>query len=377
MLDKYDFFTKRQRRIIAQSVTMVAVFGILFCAIVVFSGLRLFLDKFSFVIWPLVIASILALIFRPLIEFLNLRLRLSLNFSICLFYLGILLLFLGLFVFAIDPLIDQIESLIDTLPVMIDKVSMWMKESYPHLHKELGIKSLREYTQNSVKNWAEYSTQLLTSSLVAIVSIKNNVLDSLHGVLGLVLIPIYLYYLLKSKIGFLDKLDEETAFIESGWRRDLFFLMQQFRDIVVSFFRGQLIIATIVASLLAVGLGVIGIEFSLVLGVLIGFLNLIPFLGTSVGLISISLIGKFQDDGSIKLALMGLGYLLLVNLIESYVLTPKIIGKKTGLHPMAIMLSILFWSTAIPGLMGLVLAIPLTAFLVTLWKLVKRRYLNL
>jgi predicted PurR-regulated permease PerM len=64
-----------------------------------------------------------------------------------------------------------------------------------------------------------------------------------------------------------------------------------------------------------------------------------------------------------------------VQAIEGWYLTPKIMGDRTGLHPVVIIVAIFFWGTALDGILGMILAIPLTAFFVTAWRLVKRKYL--
>jgi predicted PurR-regulated permease PerM len=63
-----------------------------------------------------------------------------------------------------------------------------------------------------------------------------------------------------------------------------------------------------------------------------------------------------------------------VQIVESWILTPKIMGDRTGLHPVAIIVAIFFWGTAFHGVLGMLLAIPLTAFFVTAWRLAKRKY---
>ena len=65
-----------------------------------------------------------------------------------------------------------------------------------------------------------------------------------------------------------------------------------------------------------------------------------------------------------------------VQMIEGYVLTPRIMGERTGLHPLAIIIAIFFWGSALGGIAGMVLAIPLTAFLVVFWRLAKERYIG-
>ena len=67
---------------------------------------------------------------------------------------------------------------------------------------------------------------------------------------------------------------------------------------------------------------------------------------------------------------------LIVQMIEGYVLTPKIMGDRTGLHPMVIIFAIFFWGSALSGIMGMILAIPLTAFLVVFWRLARERYID-
>ena len=65
-----------------------------------------------------------------------------------------------------------------------------------------------------------------------------------------------------------------------------------------------------------------------------------------------------------------------VQTIEGYVLTPKIMGDRTGLHPMVIIIAMFFWGTAFGGILGMILAIPLTAFAVVFWRLAKEKYIQ-
>jgi predicted PurR-regulated permease PerM len=65
-----------------------------------------------------------------------------------------------------------------------------------------------------------------------------------------------------------------------------------------------------------------------------------------------------------------------VQLIEGYVLTPRVMGKRTGLHPLAVIVAVFFWGSALQGIIGLILAIPLTAFLVVCWRLLRDEYID-
>ena len=83
-----------------------------------------------------------------------------------------------------------------------------------------------------------------------------------------------------------------------------------------------------------------------------------------------------QDGGGWGLAIWVGVVFAVVQMIEGYILTPRIMGKTTGLHPMAIMVALFFWGSAFGGLLGMILAIPLTAFLVVFWRLMKSKYIQ-
>ena len=84
----------------------------------------------------------------------------------------------------------------------------------------------------------------------------------------------------------------------------------------------------------------------------------------------------FQQGGGTFLVVAVLVVFSIVQLIESYLLTPKIMGQRTGLHPLAIMVAIFFWGSALQGILGMILAIPLTAFLVVFWRLAREKYIG-
>jgi predicted PurR-regulated permease PerM len=153
-------------------------------------------------------------------------------------------------------------------------------------------------------------------------------------------------------------------------------LARQFTDILLGYFRGQLLIGGILGVLLAAGFSLAGLKFGLLIGLFVGLLNVVPYLGTMLGLGVALPLAYFQADGGAgRLAAVAVVFLL-AQLFEGYWLTPKIMGKTTGLHPMAIIFSIFFWGIALDGLLGMILAVPLTAFFVIFWRLLKVKYLR-
>ena len=108
----------------------------------------------------------------------------------------------------------------------------------------------------------------------------------------------------------------------------------------------------------------------------LGFLNIIPYLGSMIGLAIGLPLAYFQQGGGWSLLAGVLIVFAIVQLIEGYLLTPRIMGERTGLHPMAIIFAVFFWGSALQGILGMILAIPLTAFLVVLWRLAREKYIG-
>jgi predicted PurR-regulated permease PerM len=204
----------------------------------------------------------------------------------------------------------------------------------------------------------------------------GTVLGMFTFVTSLALVPVFLFFFLLSDDDPTKTLHEYMPFFKDETREDIVFLAREFLSIVVAFFRGQLVIGLIMGVLLAIGFTLVGVQFGFVFGLFAGFLNTIPYLGTILGLSAVLPTAYFQSGGGIVTLSLSLGVFILVQCIEAYFLTPRIMGRQTGLHPAVIIIAVLFWGTALNGILGMVLAIPLTAFMVTAWRLAKRKYIR-
>jgi predicted PurR-regulated permease PerM len=198
----------------------------------------------------------------------------------------------------------------------------------------------------------------------------------LTGLLGWAVLPVYLFFFLMTPPFRVEKMEQLLPFLKESTRKDALFLTTQFIDILVSFFRGQLVIALIQGGLFALGFSIVGLRFGVVLGLMLGLLNIVPYLGNIIGLSICIPLAFFQASGGGSLVAFILLIFILVQAIEGYYLTPKIMGDRTGLHPLTIMVSIFFWGTALSGISGMLLAVPLTAFLVVFWRLAKEKYIH-
>ena len=221
--------------------------------------------------------------------------------------------------------------------------------------------------------------ELAKQSAIVLKSAWTGILDLFTKITYIAVIPIYLFYFLGTNRNLINDLEKELSFVSVSIREDIIFLLKEFVGIMVAFFRGQLLIGMIMGVGFAIGFSLSGLKFGITLGLIFGLLNVVPYLGSIIGISTVLVLSYFQPggivDGGGYGVLIGCGITFgIVQLIESYFLTPKIMGEKTGLHPVVIIVSIFFWGTALGGLLGMIFGIPLTAFFIILWRLLCKKY---
>lgn len=367
--------TLGQRRLVAFALTLFALLASTGLFAVVFIVLSRLIGHFSGVLWPLAAAGILALILRPLVEVVEDRLRLRRLSAVILLYGLFLLLTVALILAITPPLVEQILDFITFIPTFWVRALEYVRIHYPDwvtlAENQMTNPTIKRIVDSAVAEGQELLQQALPSLRAAGVGVLN-----LFGfITHLAVLPIYLFFFLLSRRDPTRNLSNQLTFLKPEIRQDIVFLVGEFIAIVVSFFRGQLVIGLIMGALLAVGFTLVGLKFGLFIGLVLGVLNIVPYLGTIIGL-SIALpLGFLQPGGGWSLVGLVLMIFVIVQNIEGWFLTPKIMSDRTGLHPVAIIVAIFFWGTALGGILGMIMAIPLTAFFVTAWRLAKRKYL--
>jgi len=185
----------------------------------------------------------------------------------------------------------------------------------------------------------------------------------LFGVIaGLALVPIYAFYFLLEKKGRKARWRNYLPVTDSKFKDELVFVLNAINDYLIAFFRGQVLVAMCDGVLYTIGFTIIGLPYSLLIGVMATFLTIIPFLGAIVTCCSALIIAlvAFGDWLHPLLVLVVFGT---VQALEGTVIQPKIMGDRVGLHPVAIIIALMVGTTLLGGILGGILAIPLTAAL--------------
>lgn len=365
-----------QKKTLAGAVTLLAVVFMLMVFGVVLFWVGRFLSFFANVLMPIAVAGIAALVLKPVYEWVYHRvgeravLAVALVFAALLVPLGAFLWFFG------SLLVEQLAGLLRLTAEWGHVVAARVVELWPHWLEEL-----QEHTSwKQLGELAEERTELIINALLqalkVTLAVGQSVWGWLAGLFSWIIFPVYLGFFLTLRRFRPQQLEELMPFLRQELRHDIVHLVVEFVNILVSFFRGQLVVAFLQGLLYAIGFSLIGLQYGFLLGLVLGLLNIIPYLGSIVGLAVMIPLGFFQEGGGLTLAVGAVIVFSIVQAIESYLLTPRIMGDRTGLHPVAIIVAIFFWGTAFGGIWGMILAIPLTAFGVVCWRLLKEKYMR-
>ncbi len=363
-----------QRRIVGTALTLAAFLVSIGLVIAIVMVLGRALAFFSGVLWPLAVAGVLALILRPLLLRMETGFKLRRITSVVLLYGVFVLAMFGALVGLVPPLAEQLIDFIGYVPTLYQNASVFVTDHYPQWI-EFGNRQLANPTiRNLADTLATEAQALLAHTIPSLRAAFGGVLDVFSFLTHLAIIPVYLFFFLLVRGAPMHRLGGQLPFLKPDVRDDVVFLVTEFVAIIESFFRGQILIGFFMGVLMAIGFTVVGLKFGLVIGLVLGLLNIVPYLGSILGLAIAIPLAFFQPAGGWQLVGLVLLVVILVQCIEGWYLTPKIMGAHTGLHPVVIIFAVFFWGTAFSGVLGMLLAVPLTAFFVTAWRLGKRKY---
>ncbi len=420
--------TGTQRRILWTALTALAVLALVGVAGLVFFGFVGFLSWCYPILLPIGLAVMIALVLEPLVSLLQRRRNMKRESAALVACLVAVLGFVLFWAFLSGPLIDSgtkfFKNLPDNISSALEKLGqatnsaptvpllqLHQPEITPPVTPEpepvttntltvapspLNKNLEKEVVPDAglVKQGPSAFQQWLTTNLPSIEeSMQKNVVNFLYSSLGPVgqafgfllgfgFVPIYVYYFLAEEEVITKHWHEYVPLRRSPLRDEVVSVLAEISASLVSYFRGQLIVAGCNGVLTFVGLGIIGVPYSLVLGIITGALSIVPFLGIICSILPALLLAFLSakdpkqwmhayaglQDSTLQwlLPLLVLAVFAVVQMSESMFITPRVQSHSTGLHPLTIIIGILFWSMLLPGLLGPIVAVPLTCAIVVL-----------
>ncbi|MFO7679887.1 MAG: AI-2E family transporter, partial [Chloroflexota bacterium] len=343
--------TLEQKKTLWQAAVLAAFFVLILATVVVGYGLLRAMGLLSSVLVPLGVAGIISILLKPVIDLAATRLPLNRNRAIML----VLTVFFGLgavlFFLAARSLVFFVES----LPELVRQLKELVQEQF---RQNPGL-------ADSMVAAADRVMVLLPTTTTTVVSFLFSTINSAIAIFvyaaGFIFVPLYAYYFLCNSETITKRWHEFIPLRQSNFRDELTFMVGEVSRYIVTYFRGQITIGFAVGGIIALGLIILNMQYALLIGLFAGFVGLIPYLGAIMAIVPGVILAYLQSGGD-------WGYVLLVALVfvfasqaESLYIGPKIMGNRTGLHSVTVILSLFFWSAIIGGVLGLMLAVPLTA----------------
>ncbi len=313
--------------------------------------LAVFVVSVQSILLPFVLAFVLAYFLQPAVDKLQCRKisrTLATSVVVVFFCWAVVMLFL--------ILVPLLQAQIMTLMVKVPALAQMVWDS---------VRDVIVYAQENI---AQERLEQLSGSVSQMVvnvfnSIGSGLLKMLSGgavvfnVISLLLItPVVLFYVLRDWKGVEEKM---TALIPDKQKKRVLGVMDEINRILSGFIRGQATVCLALGVFYALGLSLAGLDFGLLVGFLSGVLSFVPYFGFLTGVILSVLLGLVQHGGwSLWIGLLivfSLGQLL-----ESYVLTPKLVGDKVGLHPVWVIFALLAGGVLL-GFLGVLIAVPVAA----------------
>jgi len=357
-------FTEGQRRTVATGLTVLSLILVLAFVALVSWGLLSVLAFAAPALVPVVIGFFLALFFRPYYQWWKRILR-NPTGALVVMLVTVFVPF-GLVVwYAGAVVVDQATNLVAQGPGLIRQVTAWGQTTFPRAHSLLAQLGLPNDLGGIYARCG--STALKAGS------------GALHVLMGLVsalvtLIFFGFFLMTKERRG--SEIVSQMTFLKDSTRAFVAVQIDAFVDILVSFFQRQTVICLIEGVMYGTGFWLVGLPYGFLIGFALGVINLVPFLGSLLCLPVALPLAFFGAGGStVRLALVA-GVWLCGQFLDGYLITPKIQGNKTGLGYAGVIFSFFFWGTVLGPLVGMLLAIPLSAFCVVLWRALKATYIK-
>ena len=311
-------------------------------------------------------AFILAYVLRPVFTcFLALRAgkTLSAALTVLIGFLGIF----GLILLFISVLQKELPALRQQLPVWLNFAQNAVQPWLDNLAINFDLKKIQEIIQSRIsEQLSNNADAIVSSSLSTILSSGQSIIGSLFG---LVLIIFIVFYLISQWDDFFRKLN---PLIPPRWLPLVKQIFVEIDQLLSQYLRGQLLVIIVLSIYYSVGLYVLGVTGALALGLFTGIAIFIPYIGYGAALILALLSALLQAETGVSL-LAVLALYITGQALESFILTPKLVGEKIGLHPVLVVFALILFGSWF-GVFGILLALPMSAIILVLCRHAMQAY---
>ncbi|PEC48200.1 AI-2E family transporter [Gottfriedia acidiceleris] len=291
---------------------------------------------------PILVSIFLYFLFAPIVDFLE-RKKVPRSIGILLLYLGLILIAVVSIINVFPTLTEQFKDLVNNMPTIVNEAT----NKIGLLEKWLGSQNYVEI-KDLEKKVADYALVFIggiTGGIGAFFNILSNV------TLIILTVPFILFYMFKDGHKFPAAM---SRFLPQSLRNEAIHIANETSETLASYIQGQTIVCIFVGIGTFIGYSIIGIPNALILALVAAITNIIPYFGPFIGGAPAVIVAFLISP---KLALFVVLIILIVQQIDSNLISPYIMGKKLNIHPLTIILLLLFAGN-FAGVLGMVLAVP-------------------
>ena len=317
------------------------------------------------VLTPFVVAALFAYLTDPLVDRLERR-GVSRTLGVSLVFLVVIVVIVAVLLVLVPLIERQIGNLLEQLPVWID----WFQtRAQPWLQAHIGVSAdlldTKRLTAALQANWKEAGG--VAAGLLA--GVSKSGMAVVGWVLNLVMIPVVAFYLLRDWDVMVERIH---AMIPRSIEPVVSRLARESDEVLGAFLRGQLSVMVVLGLFYGIGLWLAGVSVGPLIGMVAGLISFVPYLGAITGFVMaiVAVVVQYQDGFHLLLVLgvFGIGQLL-----ENYILVPRLVGDRIGLHPVAVIFAVLVGGELF-GFLGVLLALPVASIAVVVLRYLYARY---
>lgn len=321
-------------------------------------------------LFPYILGLVLAYLLYPLVRridyympaFLKRR-RLSRPLSILIVYFLVILLIAGFMAFLVPVVANQVESLWGQREQLLTQGRNLLDEWLVRYRTTIP-EGWRQTIEGNLSRAAGAIGQAIQDGMGRTVTALTSTVSL---IIGLVIIPFWIFYILADERAMVNAFE---AMIPERIEADVRNVLSIIDDILSAYIRGQLLLCVAVGAMSTIGFVVVKLEFAVLLGVIVGVFEFIPYIGPVLGAIPALIVAVIQSPVT---ALWTLLVIFIVQQVENLFLVPRVSGKSVRLHPALIMFVLVIGNEAM-GLWGMIIAVPLTAILRDVFKYLYLRF---
>lgn len=310
---------------------------------------------------PILIAGFLFYLLNPLVNLLmKIKVKnhqVSRTFAVAIVFLLLIAIIVSALSFLIPNILNQVEQLIQNMPEYIRSFQHFLtkvlqQKNLPpwivDLTKDVDINAYTKEIEESLSGFAKNFMMSITSSIGSIIGMVTSV------TVTIVTVPFMLFYMLKDGHKLVPTV---TGVFSEKQANRIGELLEKMSETISKYISGQAIECLFVGTCTAIGYGIVGVPFALLIGIFAGITNMIPYIGPYIGLLPALILAM---SNSVRQTILVVIVCVVVQQIDGNLIYPNVIGKSLDIHPLTIII-ILLVAGNLAGLLGMLLAVPVYA----------------